>query len=756
MNSEYNITFNDTMHSTRRINKGMLIVLVLNGSLSVEQGYTSTIYPKGEIFIINHNETYQFKELADCYYISIHILQNYLQMTLSEDIGKYFILKGKKLQDTIYQQLGHTIAKIGTVFIRKGRFHQLYIAQQMIDLLFIIIRYIPTKEEPTTIVKNKDKRIAAVCDYIKHYYSEPITLNEVAEHFDVSVSYLSRKFKQQMGIGFTHYINQIRLEHAKDDLLHTQLTVTQIAFKNGFNSSNLLIKYFRQEMKQTPSEYRKQSHEARRNTTLEHIKEPHNYQKYLYYLSLFINQNMDNIVQSPEAQQVINVQLKSSNKVLTPIKQVVQIGTLDNLLVERYKQQLNEIERDMGVSHIIIKDPIFVGGLNQTYMDSDEQIPHVHPYMHIDESLNYLMMKGIALGIELVPPQSAFQFKQYFKELKQLIKHMCNVYTHQTALQLVIYIQSGDKQQFLDISKLFKAYFLEVKMILNIPVLDLAHLDQDIDCYLELIDGVAFSANQNDVIDLQSLESEQFNLAEKHIQQQIRQLKHYLQSRQRTLSFTLLNWNTLTGNTNLTNGEYFRAGIIFEQLLQINHEIDYIGYWLNFEIHQAFNSDARPSQVGGIELYHQFDAKRPAYFTSMFYKRLFKQIMYQCDYCLVVGDKAHFQLVLWDAEHYNPYFITKNGRQQLNHSEYQINIRDMDAGKYKVKHLTLDKNNGALYKIWQQYNTTHGMDQETIDYVNRITYPQLKVNEVEVLSFFTYHIKLTTNAIHIIEFKKYI
>ena len=94
--------------------------------------------------------------------------------------------------------------------------------------------------------------------------------------------------------------------------------------------------------------------------------------------------------------------------------------------------------------------------------------------MHIDESLNYLMMKGIALGIELVPPQSAFQFKQYFKELKQLIKHMCNVYTHQTALQLVIYIQSGDKQQFLDISKLFKAYFVEVKMILNIPVLDLA------------------------------------------------------------------------------------------------------------------------------------------------------------------------------------------------------------------------------------------------------------------------------------------
>lgn len=42
--------------------------------------------------------------------------------------------------------------------------------------------------------------------------------------------------------------------------------------------------------------------------------------------------------------------------------------------------------------------------------------------------------------------------------------------------------------------------------------------------------------------------------------------------KQKDMPLMLLNWNTLTGNSNLTNGEYFRAGIIFKQLLDINEK----------------------------------------------------------------------------------------------------------------------------------------------------------------------------------------
>lgn len=227
MNYEYNIGFNRKVHLRKRVNEGLLIGLVLHGSMMIEKDYEALLFRKGEIFIINHNEVYLFKEFETTYYITIHLPKKYLQLLLTEAILKFYVLDRQRLQRTTYQQLIHIIAKLGTIFIRKGRFYKLYIEQLIIDLLFIIGRYIPTVEEDLPLLIETDQRILAICEYIEQNYNESITLYQIAEKFDVSVSYLSRKFKQQIGIGFTQYVNQIRLENAKEDLLHTKLTVTQ-------------------------------------------------------------------------------------------------------------------------------------------------------------------------------------------------------------------------------------------------------------------------------------------------------------------------------------------------------------------------------------------------------------------------------------------------------------------------------------------------------------------------------------------------
>lgn len=139
----------------------------------------------------------------------------------------------------------------------------------------------------------------------------------------------------------------------------------------------------------------------------------------------------------------------------------------------------------------------------------------------------------------------------------------------------------------------------------------------------------------------------------------------------------------------------------------------------------------------------------------MFFKKLFNQVLFKNEDCMVVGQRDHFQIVVWDAEHYNPYYTTNEQTDYLSHKEYQLNISNATTGSYKIKHLTLDRNNGALYQVWQQYNTQHGMDTETINYVNRISYPKLDVSEVDVVDTISYHLKLQTNAIQMIEFKKY-
>lgn len=759
MKNLYTIELNHPNDDQFKLNDGLKIVLVLKGTMRVLTHQDTHSYEAGELFLINHRETYRFIANDDTLYIAIQLKMYYLQNYMCDAAHKYFVLEKETLQEVIYKQMVNAIANIGIVHIRQGAFHRLYIEQKLMDLMFILVRYLSTKR-PLHNQKNlPDQRLEAVCRYIETHYAEPITLSDVAEMVNLSPSYLSKLFTKQMGTGFNHYMNHIRLEHCKADLINTTDSVTHIAYKHGFTSSNMLLKYFKEDTQLTPTEYRNHyQHNTIHKSVTATDKTPQ--QTYLYYLSLFINANIDTVMQSPDIQKVIDVTFAEHTQQLSHFDHVIQIGNLETLLVQRFRKQLVEVKHVLGLDHILTKDPIQTRRLISETIKSDETIPHVHPYMKIDECLNFLLAHDIGLGMEVHPPQSHANFQQYCRDLSRLLEHMYNIVPNSKQLKLVVYLDCLDSARFNKIITLFKYYFTDTTVVMNVNINhpEETHLAKSLlHNNRQQIDAIAFDANQNDIVDLASIEQNQYNQAKKHITLQLEKLiarlalKHHV-----PLPFILLNWNTLTGDTNLTNGEYFRAGIIFEQLIEMNQRVKTIGYWLNYEIHQQHNHADTAAQLDGIDLYHQFDGKRPAFFASMFFSRLFNRILYRNDNCIVLGTPHHFQVVIWDAEHYNPYFTLDAHLSIHSHKEYQLDIDGVVPGKYKIKHLILDKNHGALYKVWQQYNTQHGMDEETIAYVNRISYPKLEISEVEVLQKLTYHLKLLTNAVHIIEFKKYI
>ena len=62
-----------------------------------------------------------------------------------------------------------------------------------------------------------------------------------------------------------------------------------------------------------------------------------------------------------------------------------------------------------------------------------------------------------------------------------------------------------------------------------------------------------------------------------------------------------------------------------------------VGYWLNYELHQKYGV-MNEHQLMGIDLYHQFDGKRPAFFTSNFFRMLQNNVRFRNEECMVVGD----------------------------------------------------------------------------------------------------------------------
>ncbi len=93
-------------------------------------------------------------------------------------------------------------------------------------------------------------------DYINSHYSENISLNNLAQNAQVSRSYLSFLFKQELGLNFSHYLTQTRINNAKRMLTESNLKIYEIADKVGFDSPYYFSKVFKEITGETCKDYR--------------------------------------------------------------------------------------------------------------------------------------------------------------------------------------------------------------------------------------------------------------------------------------------------------------------------------------------------------------------------------------------------------------------------------------------------------------------------------------------------------------------
>lgn len=93
--------------------------------------------------------------------------------------------------------------------------------------------------------------------YIQSNFTRDLTLEEVADHVGVSKSYLSRIFPEYAGKHFCSYLQQLRIERAKELLRFTDYHIYEIASKVGFWNSRYFGKVFRDMVGMTPADYRR-------------------------------------------------------------------------------------------------------------------------------------------------------------------------------------------------------------------------------------------------------------------------------------------------------------------------------------------------------------------------------------------------------------------------------------------------------------------------------------------------------------------
>lgn len=106
------------------------------------------------------------------------------------------------------------------------------------------------------------RRIDRVFRHLHEHYTMPIVQTEVASLLGMNPASFSRFFKKTTGITFVECVGELRVSHACNLLVDTDLSVLEIGLRSGFNNLSNFNRRFLHLKKSTPREYRKRHAQA--------------------------------------------------------------------------------------------------------------------------------------------------------------------------------------------------------------------------------------------------------------------------------------------------------------------------------------------------------------------------------------------------------------------------------------------------------------------------------------------------------------
>ncbi len=96
-----------------------------------------------------------------------------------------------------------------------------------------------------------------IFEYVEANFDSPITLEAAARQVGFSETYFSRFFKQKVGLPFSQYLKEYRIEQAKFLLATEQLPMSEVAAKSGFANVKTFHHVFKKTVGCAPLQYQK-------------------------------------------------------------------------------------------------------------------------------------------------------------------------------------------------------------------------------------------------------------------------------------------------------------------------------------------------------------------------------------------------------------------------------------------------------------------------------------------------------------------
>ncbi|KRF04123.1 hypothetical protein ASG89_22310 [Paenibacillus sp. Soil766] len=102
----------------------------------------------------------------------------------------------------------------------------------------------------------KEKLVQEIKTYLEAHYCENIQLDQLAEHVDLSASYISNLYSKSTGQTILEYITSLRIQKSKQLLRESSLKISRISTSVGYDNQRYFGHVFKKHVGISPGQYR--------------------------------------------------------------------------------------------------------------------------------------------------------------------------------------------------------------------------------------------------------------------------------------------------------------------------------------------------------------------------------------------------------------------------------------------------------------------------------------------------------------------
>lgn len=168
---------------------------------------------------------------------------------------------GEKLKEIVLDILKHTEMTTANLFYLQGRLYDFF---SVLARDVVIDSYVGTMKGKE--YGKESGYIKEAMAFIRNEYANGIGVNELAQHLNVSRSYLYTLFMEGLNISPRDFLQKYRITRARELLVLTELSVEAVGTSCGYGTAERFARAFKQEIGMTPTQFRKYyRNENRRN-----------------------------------------------------------------------------------------------------------------------------------------------------------------------------------------------------------------------------------------------------------------------------------------------------------------------------------------------------------------------------------------------------------------------------------------------------------------------------------------------------------